>query len=179
MCGRRSAGNLPATPQAMPTRYAAGDAKRFFVFVGRARVGAAPFSGRGGAASRASRSARSRAVFSMIARRSAWYSAIACSPSRSRSCFFLNSASARSWADENACSVNGARRHLFPRYRLRADSRHLCGAASVLRVGRMTSHAMTMIGAAMTLPAANTVENESPNRPCSGPIPNAANPYPS
>jgi hypothetical protein len=40
-------------------------------------------------------------------------------------------------------------------------------------------HAMTMIGAATTLPAANTVENESPNRPCSGPIPNAATPYPS
>jgi hypothetical protein len=46
------------------------------------------------AESRAKRSARNRAVFSRIARSSAWYSAIACWPSRN-CCSFLNRASAR------------------------------------------------------------------------------------
>ena len=46
------------------------------------------------AVSRAKRSARNRAVFSRIARSSAWYSAITCWPSRN-CCSFLNRASAR------------------------------------------------------------------------------------
>ena len=49
-------------------------------------------------ASRASRSARNRAVFSRVAALAAWYSAIACCPSRSCCSFFLKIASARSRA---------------------------------------------------------------------------------
>jgi hypothetical protein len=47
-------------------------------------------------ASRASRSARNRAVFSRVAARAASYSAIACCPSRCCCSFFLKAASARS-----------------------------------------------------------------------------------
>jgi hypothetical protein len=54
-------------------------------------------AGGGAAASRASRSVRSRAIFSCTARLSARYSAIAFSPSRSRSAF-LNAALARAWS---------------------------------------------------------------------------------
>ena len=50
------------------------------------------------AASRASLSARNRAVFSRVAARAASYSATACCPSRSCCSFFLNAASARSRA---------------------------------------------------------------------------------
>jgi hypothetical protein len=49
-------------------------------------------------ASRASLSARNRAVFSRVAARAASYSAIACCPSRSCCSFFLKAASARSRA---------------------------------------------------------------------------------
>jgi len=49
-------------------------------------------------ASRASLSARNRAVFSRVAARAASYSAIACCPSRSCCSFFLKVASARSRA---------------------------------------------------------------------------------
>jgi hypothetical protein len=69
--------------------YAAVDGARFFVFFERAAVFARVFFGSAGvralppsgglsAASRAKRSARNLAVFSPTARRSAWYSAIAC-----------------------------------------------------------------------------------------------------
>ena len=50
------------------------------------------------AASRASRNPRNRAVFSRVAAPAAWYSAIACCPSRSCCSFFLKAASARSRA---------------------------------------------------------------------------------
>jgi hypothetical protein len=53
--------------------------------------------GGGTTASRASRSVRSRAIFSCTARLSARYSAIAFSPSRSRSAF-LDAALARAWS---------------------------------------------------------------------------------
>src|SRR5262249_4792035 len=49
-------------------------------------------------ASRANRSARNRAVFSLVAARAASYSAIACCPSCSCCSFFLKAASARSRA---------------------------------------------------------------------------------
>jgi hypothetical protein len=49
-------------------------------------------------ASRANRSARNRAVFSVVAARAAAYSAIACCPSCSCCSFFLKAASARSRA---------------------------------------------------------------------------------
>src|SRR5262249_50517539 len=67
---------------------------------------AAPFVLTAGlfAASRANRSARKRAVFSRIASSLAWYSAIACSPSRA-CCSFLNSAWARRSASSE-CMLN-------------------------------------------------------------------------
>ena len=49
-------------------------------------------------ASRANRDARNRAVLSRVAAPAAWYSAIACCPSRSCCSFFLKAASARSRA---------------------------------------------------------------------------------